>query len=318
MLWIIPAVAAYALFGLSAVADRYLLAGPLPHPRAYAFYAGITGLLASVLIPLSLFSGELFGITFPLFTFSIPQGLNLALPLAAGGAGIVALYFLYRGLLQGSVASVIPMIGAASPVATLLLGVLVAGERIDITPKLAAAFGLLVVGTVLLAFTSHPGRFEFSSRDVRNALFAALFFGANYTLIKLTFLQEGFFNGFIWVSYGSFLMAASFLLVPGTRAIVFQKNPLVQRRVLWAFLVGKGSGTLGAFLQNVAIYLAQFVQVALINALAGLQYFFILVFAGILALRNPRLLKEELSISSVSLRFAGAGVISLGIALLFL
>ena len=47
--------------------------------------------------------------------------------------------------------------------------------------------------------------------------------------------------------------------------------------------------------QNWAIFLAPLAFLAIINALQGVQYVFLLIFAVLLSLKFPQILKEEIS-----------------------
>jgi drug/metabolite transporter (DMT)-like permease len=319
MLWLSIAIISYAFFGFAALADRYLLAGPLPHPRAYAFYAGMSGMFAVVFVPFGLRAYEAAGFVIPqLFTFHVPPLPILGLSFAAAAVGVIALYLLYRAIFYGHISTTVPMIGALSPLVTIAISYAVVGEYINATATFWAALTLLIIGTVLLAFHSHPGKFVFSIRDLRNAAYVSVFSGAAFVLTKLVFNEEGFFNGFIWIAWGGSVVALLFLLIPGTRLVVFEKNPISNPRVWFPFLVGKGAGTAGSLMQNISIFLAtSFSQLAIINALSGLQYFFILIFVAVFAIHNPHLLKEEASIASLSLRLAGAIIISIGLVFLF-
>jgi hypothetical protein len=321
MLWLSIAIISYAFFGFAALADRYLLNGPLPHPRAYAFYAGVFGVFAALLIPFGLRAYSVAGLfTLPqLFAFRVPVPSIMLLSFAAGAVGVVALYLLYRAILYGHVSTSIPMIGALSPLATIAISYAVVGERINTATTFWVAFALLIAGTVLLAFHSHPGRFVFSLHDLRNAVYASVFSGAAFVLTKLVFNEEGFFNGFIWIAFGGAVTSLLFLLIPGTRTVVFEKNPIRSSHVWLPFLLSKGSGSAGAIMRSVSIFLAtSFSQLAIINALSGLQYLFILIFVAVLAVHNPRLLKEEESVASLSMRLVGAIIISAGLLFLFL
>ena len=54
-------------------------------------------------------------------------------------------------------------------------------------------------------------------------------------------------------------------------------------------------GAGASILQNWAIFLAPLVYVAIINALQGINYAFLLVFIIFLSLKFPKILKEEVS-----------------------
>ena len=96
MTWFYITILAYLLFAVANIFDRYILHGPLQHPRVYAFYFGISGLFALFLIPFGFSIPSLSIIIFSLFfnphlrhlslyfsllcSFNHLAGLHLSLP----------------------------------------------------------------------------------------------------------------------------------------------------------------------------------------------------------------------------------------------
>jgi len=146
MLWIYIAIISYLLFAVSSLADRHLLAGPLPRPRSYAFYIGITGILATVFIPF--------------VDFHIPDPSIILLSLATGALGVITLTVFYRALFHGRVSTVVPTIGAITPFFTVGFALLIAGESFLFTEYYLGALFFLIVGTVLLSLRTYSGSFS--------------------------------------------------------------------------------------------------------------------------------------------------------------
>ena len=69
-------------------------------------------------------------------------------------------------------------------------------------------------------------------------------------------------------------------------------------------------------LQNWAISLAPLVYIAVINALQGVQYVFLLIFAVLLSVKFPQILREEISGNIIFQKAVAILVIALGLAIL--
>lgn len=299
-MWLSFTILAYFLFAFSSLADRYLLAGSLPHPRAYAFYTGITGIFAAFLIP---------------FGFAIPELFWIFFALGTGVVSVLGLYAAYRAVFLSGVSRIVPMVGGFFPLFTFLFAWILFAERTTPSPSMLFSFLLFTLGTVLLSLRGSIREFRPSSSDLRNSLVVAFLFALGFVLAKMVYEQEGFVNGFIWIRWGGFLTAASFLLFSQTRKVVFEKNPAKERKVYLPFLIGKGTGVTAFLLQQYAISLARNFQLGIMSALQGVQYLFLLLFVGILAFKRPGLLKEEFHGANVVWRILG--VLCVGAGFLF-
>lgn len=298
MLWLYITTLSYLLFALSSLADRYLLKGPLQHPRAYTFYIGITGILVTFFVP---------------FGFNVPDVKIIFLSFLTGVLSIVALYFFYKAIFYGFVSTAVPAIGALAPMFTLFFSAVIKYEQIVLTSRSILAFLFIILGTVFLSLNIKKQKLIFSRRNILNIILTAALFGLGFVLTRLVYENQGFLNGFIWMRWGGFLGAASLLLFPKTRKIIFQKNPIKQKRVWAPILFGKGAGAAGFGLQQYAISIVNLTQVTFINALGGIQHFFILLFSFLVSLKNPKLLKEQFTKSSIALRIGGILCIVLGL-----
>lgn len=302
MTWFYITILAYFLFAIANIFDRYILHGPLQHPRVYAFYVGISGLFALFLIP---------------FGFSIPSLSIIILSFFAGSAGVAGIYYLFKGIFEGKVSTQVAMVGAFAPIFTLLFIPLVAGERVDINISGFLALGFLILGIIFLSADITTRRITFKKKDVLNALVAGLFFGLGFVLTKMVYDTETFFNGYILTTLGGSVFALLFFLIPSTKNIVFKKNPIKNRVLLFPLVGGRIIGTFGNIAINYAISIAIFGQIAFISALAGIQNLAILIIAAFLYIKKPSMLKETFTKKSLALRFLGVAFVGLGIYLIF-
>ena len=302
MLWLIFTIVAYFFFALASLNDRYLLAGPLPKPLVYTFYVSIAGIFVTFLMP---------------FGFLLPSVSFIFLSLGTGIFSVVGLYMLFHTVFHGNVSRVVPMVGTLLPIFTLILIFGLTGGEEVLPPRAAPAFLLFVIATLLLSLDFKTKRFFPSATDLVHVVITSFVFALTFVLTKVVYEELSFVNGFIWMRWGAFLAAVSLLIIPDVRRTVFKLNPLRRRRVYLPLLMGNGSGAIGFFLQQYAVSLAQFSQVALINALQGVQYIFLLIFVMILGLRKPKLLHEELTRTSFIFRILGVILVVTALYLLF-
>ena len=133
--WLIIAIAAYLILAVVNLADKFLLEKVVPSAKAYTFLVGVLGLAVIVIAP---------------WFLSWPGWYLLFGNLAIGALFPVALLLLYHALKIGDVSKIIPLIGGAVPIFTLILAMLFLGERF-LSMQWVAIFYLLL-GTVMLAY----------------------------------------------------------------------------------------------------------------------------------------------------------------------
>ena len=152
--------------------------GPLPYWPAAAIIAGVAFVAVQVgqrtrgnarAVLTGLAAGLVFGIQDALTrqTLQIAQGHPLTVlfaswaPYCLLGAGIVGLWLMQNAFSSGPLHSSLPTIAAGEPVAGIALGIVVFGDRIQISPgELAIEAGgiaALIVGVVMVARSSAFG-----------------------------------------------------------------------------------------------------------------------------------------------------------------
>lgn len=300
MSWLFITILAYFFLALSSLFDRYLLAGPMQNPQAYAFFVGILGVFALALVP---------------FGFEICALNQVLLSLLAGAAWILAVFLLYLATYQSEVSRVVPAIGGFLPIFSFIISRLIFPEESTLTLPNLCPFFLLVLGSVLITFEKEK---SMTLRDLALAGISSLAFAIAFFLMKLVYLEQSFISGFIWMRLGGVMMAVLFLLSPETRQFVWEQKPLTQKRISLPFVLGQISGGTGFVLQNFAVALSKVGQIPLINALEGIRYIFLLFFVFVLSRKFPHILKEEISRKALLQKVLSVLLIGMGLALLAL
>ena len=301
MFWIVITIISYILFASAVLVDRYLLTGPLRSPLAYTFYVNITAIFALGFLP---------------FGFFVPDISFIGLSFIFGIVMVSSLYMFFHTIAKGSVSRTIPMIGALTPIVTLILSFLLI-DIYQIGGLGIASFALLIVATVFLSLNVARGKFIPSMTDIIHVTITAFLMGLSLVLVKILYDNIGFINGFIWTRLFVFLFALSMLFIPSVRDIVFRKNPLKKKTFFLPALAGKGAGVVASLLQNYAVSIVVVGQLAFINALAGVQYITLLVFIVLIGKYRPNLLKERLDRSDIIIRAIGISALIVGLYLLF-
>jgi drug/metabolite transporter (DMT)-like permease len=113
---------------------------------------------------------------------------------------------------------------------------------------------------------------------------------------------------------GSFIGALALLLIPSYRHLIFEKKRRTEAvHSLPLFLSIRLLAVIAFILLNYAIALG---NVALINALQGVQYVFLIFIILILSEQYPKILREEMSRKILLQKFIGVLMVSVGLYLL--
>ncbi|MDD2681120.1 MAG: EamA family transporter [Patescibacteria group bacterium] len=313
MSWFIVALTAYFLLAITNLIDKFLVEKVLGSARAYTFIACIMG--ASVLIIAPWF------LSWPGFNFFL---FNIFL----GFVFAAALLFLYASLRRGEASRAVVIIGGSTPVFSLPLSYLILGDNFSSSQLLA--MGLLILGVTVVAFlpklklgfwdkvlSSLNLKQKYSSHSIFFALASGFMYALYFVGSKMAYGEQDFLSAFLWIRLGAALAVIFILLSPRARREIkslFERKPSRKRNQ--SLIIGNQIlGSLGFVLQNYAIYLG---PVALVNALQGVQYAWIIVLGLIVSLLAPKILKEDISWRALSQKAFAILLISAGIYFLFL
>lgn len=319
-MWLIIAVTAYFINAGVYLADKFLLSKRIHSSVVYAFYVGIWSVFNLVLL---------------LFSPWVPSFGELMLDLSAGLLFLFTLVFWYKALHQSEATRVVPIVGGLVPVFSYLMSSIFLGQTLANQQLLA--FVILISGGVLIsvkrtkfylarkvinrimeifggAFGEVHAQFRPTRRVIANSIISAFFFAAFYVLMKYIYLHQPFVGGFVWSRMGTFIGAMAMLLVPAwRRGIVEHQQTATKPKNLSFFLGVRLLAALAFIMLNWAISLG---NVALVNALQGVQYLFFILFAVIISARFPKVFKEELGKEVLTQKIIGVGLVTLGLYIL--
>lgn len=313
MSWFIVALTSYFVLAIANLIDKYLVEKVLGSARAYTFIACVMGLIVFVIAPWFLSWPGLGGLVFNLLL-----GLLFA----------VALLFLYASLRRGEASRAVVIIGGSTPIFSLPLSYFILGDKFS--QNQLAAIILLILGVVVVAllpkqkvgfwdniFSSIKLKQKYSSYSIIFALASGLSYALYFIGTKLVYEQQDFLSAFMWIRLGAALAAVFILFSPRARQEIkalFKRNP--SRKKNQSLVVGNQIlGSVGFVLQNYAIYLG---PVALVNALQGVQYAWIIILGAGVSLLAPKILKEDISWPVLTQKAVAVILISGGIYFLFL
>ncbi len=301
MLWLIVAISAYLILAVVFLVDKYLLVGPIPNPKVYAFYIGILGIAVLLLIPF--------------IDFYVFEPCQLLLAFVSGASYVLAIFWFFKGLKIFEPSRMVPAVGGILPIFTFLLVYFFsAGQELP-RPWEITAFVLLVSGSFLITYEKSK---KISLKSLKISVVAAFFFALSFVFSKYVYLEYPFLLGLIWIRLGGVLMALLFLTNHRLRAELFEQKIGLQKKTAAIFLSGQTAGAAAGILQNWAIALAPFAYVALINALQGVQYVFLLILAALLSLKFPQVLKEQIAKEVILQKIVAILIIGGGLIILAL
>jgi drug/metabolite transporter (DMT)-like permease len=321
-MWLLIAATAYFINAGVYVADKFLLSKKIHSSIAYAFYVGIWSIFNFVLL---------------IFGFWVPDPGEFLLDISGGLLFLVALVAWYKALHQSEATRVVPIVGALTPIFSFILSYIFLGEFFSQTQMLA--FTILIAGGVLISvkktkiyfvnmaierakeiFGNILGEIHAEYRPTRRLLFnsalSALCFSSYYVLMKYIYLGQPFIGGFVWSRLGTFIGVLLILFIPAWRQpiIEHQRGQKKPKNMVF-FLSVRIVAALAFIMLNWAISLG---SVAMINALQGVQFLFLILIVLILSVRYPHIMKEELGRGVLIQKFIGVVLISIGLYVLMM
>ena len=204
-------------------------------------------------------------------------------------------------------------VGGILPIFTLVLIYFFSWGKETLGIWQVSAFLFLILGTVLIAYQKSK---RLSSKSIKISIISAFFLALSFVSAKFVYINYPFLLGLIWMKWGGVLMALTFLASSELRKGLLEQRVGLQKKTIAIFFSSQAAGAGAHILQNWAIALAPLMYVAFINALQGVQYAFLLIFAVLLSWRFPQILKEEIAKEVIFQKIIAILLISFGLAIL--
>lgn len=274
MNWILLATAGQFLNAIVAVLDKYIVSDEkvLPRPFVYAFYSCLlTGFWAVIFF---------LGLIPPLAAIGVPTFANVSFPtiqvismaFLTAYTFFMALMSMYDALKNSDAAVVMPIIGTISALSTFGLSYVF----LDAHLSQGHVIGIILIslGTLMVA----KGIPEWSV--VLHVVHSGIFFGLHYITMKGLFMETSFDNGFFWSRISFVLFALSLLMVPVYWDKIKEQTQTTTKKTGILVLSTKVCAGVAAFLLLKATDLG---SVAVVQALDGVRFVFILLITSVLA-----------------------------------
>jgi len=307
MTYLYIALVAQILNALVVLLDKYLIASKsVSRPMVYAFYisalSSVTILLLLLGQTFGVIGGEYFG------KILLPTMNVVRLSLAVAATQITSILFLYKSLTRSDASDVAPVLGAVAASSSLFFGFLILGDRLK--DHFLTGFLLLVIGMALMSY------FRFSWRSLFNVLISGIFLGVSSVLAKTLFLETNFIDGFFWSRIGTVLIALFFLISASNRKAILENFVASSFRVKYLVL---GNRILAGLAFLLVFYAINLGNVSIVNAISGIQFAILFVFALIFTKKFPNYFYESVNKKvTIAQKVLATTLIMAGYAVLFL
>lgn len=312
MNWIILAVIAQLLNAFVAVIDKAIVSDDkkLPKPFVYAFY---TCLISGVWIVVY-FIGFL---PFASDTLHIPSFANVmkpslevvALSFLSAYTFFTALVAMFTALRDHDASDVVPVIGSVSALASFGLGYYFFETTLSHNFMLGIA--LLSLGTFLVS------RLRFPFKTAMIALYSGIFFALHYITLKGLFESTSFDNGFFWSRIAFVFFAGTLLMIPNYYEKIKEQTKVTTKATAFLVFLNKILAGVSTILILKATDLG---DVAVVQALGGLQFVFILVLGLFFTIRGKHIhiqAEEKMSPDAILQKAIFVAIITIGFLILF-
>ncbi len=250
--WLNFALLGRLILGSSAVADKILLKKSFPNPWGYTFWLTIIGLASVFLLP---------------FGFTRSSGEIIALALLGGALFTFAILFYFLALFEGEASRALILIGALTPIFTVILSSFALGKNLN-TLEIAAFFILSIGGATLFLTEEKHLRLKMFYLAVASALLLSIV----SVVSKIIFLSTNFVTGFFWIKIGAAAVALLFLVPKNLRKKILRSRSEIKFKHKTAYVLNRALAGLGSFAVNYSLVLG---PPSLVDATVNLEYVFI-------------------------------------------
>lgn len=296
MIWLLAIIAAYFCYALASLGDKIVLDGKA-QPKSYTFFVGFFSILVIFIIP---FVG-----------LSVPQGTIWIWIILSALFYILAMYAMFYALERFDVSKIVPTVGAIQPLFIVALSAIFLGGQ-SLSQNEIIAFAILLLGSVLISVEKN---YKVTKKSLELSLLTAIFFSLQMVFSKIVYLDLTFWDAFIWMKIFSFAFCLFFFFDKGFRTEIFKTDTRMDRKTATIFFITQILGGLANIFEAIAVFAVPLVYLGIMNAMKGVQYVFIFIFAILISIFLPKLLKEDMSKNIIIRRIIAIVLIGIGFAM---
>lgn len=270
MSWLVLATVGQFLAAIVVFIDKYIVTNEkvIPRPFVYAFYSCLLTGFWVVIYFLGYIPG-LQDLHIPSFADIVKPSIQVVgMAFLTAYTFFMALVSLYDALRREEAVNVMPIVGAISALATLLLSYLFL--ETSLSTNFLWGIAILILGTTLVAQII-PDHYT-----LLTMVHSGFFFGLHYITMKGLFLETSFADGFFWSRVCFVFFALSLLMVPTYYKKVVDQTKNTEQKTKTGLLVtfAKVLAGISAFLLLKATDVG---NVTVVQALDGMKFVFILL-----------------------------------------
>ncbi len=295
MFWIAISIFPFFAWATVSVIEKYTIVHEIENPNVFWVW--------------QVFLASLVFVSIPFIGLDVPSFKLLALLALAG-----ALYFFgavpYFVAIKDEEATRVNILWNLIPVFTLIFGWVLFGSILNRVELLA--FFALLSGAGVASIHAHKGKFVF-----KKSLLLMIFSCAMYALcfVILDYVQEfmSFYNAYIWNFV--FMILASFTMFffkKFRRDFIDQTKKINAKLGILAFTTALLDHS-GIFF---FVYALGFTPAAIVSAMEGFQSIFVFIYAVILTLFAPQILKEEIDRKNIFFKIIALILMMVGLVIL--
>ena len=289
MTWVFYSLLAAMLWAIVNVTDKYTMDKLVTNPMIPVLILGLVQLITAVSI-------------YCFYGYAFVTSIDLTLAFLAGLFYVATMFFYYQAIKKDEISKLIPLYYLA-PVFILLIAQFMMNE--NLFHNQYWGIGFLVSGAILISLPT-PFKLRFNE-GAGYMLLAAFFYALNQVLTKYLLKENDFWSVFAYVRIGIFLS-----LLPLFYWVLIYKTDSYRNVSYQAYGIMVSNQLLniaGVFAITVALTQG---YVTLVNALASVQPFFVLILTTALGIMLPNIIKESMSSSALIKKFLAIALIFIG------
>lgn len=297
-MYILIATIGYLFLAITNVTDKFILTKAVQKPLVFVFYTTIFVLPIFLLVP---FSGYITNLN------------HLLISLLAGFTFGLALWAMYIGFQKSEVSHSSPLVGAVIPFFVLFLSLIFLGERLSVGQILGIF--ILISGSLLISMEKsrqHNGW----HRGMLWIVLAGLLYAISHVASKYIYDLYGFLTGLVWTRGFIGLFGLLLLLSPQIWKKSKNKKKLKNKKNQFFLVIAtRIFAILAVLLIQYGIAIG---SVTIVNALAGIQFAFLILLVILLSKFYPKLFKEKFTQGELKTEILAVAIIGIGLAMILM
>jgi len=292
MLWVYFTLLSALVWTIVNLIDKYNVDKNIKNPMICVIFIGFLGLIAAMIV--SQFTEIL-----------VPSTEILILLLSAGIFYVFTSLFYFKAIMIEELSRVTPLF-AITPIFILILATFFLGENFVIQ-KYFGIF-IIVIGSFLISLRRDV-KFRLS-KAFGLMILSALTWAIYNVILKYVLNYLTYWNAFFWMRIGAFLLIP-FLFYRYRK----QTMEIITKRPKGGLylMIAEPLNIIAIVFSTIAI---SYGFVSLVSALGQIQNFIVLIFAILISVFRPRIIKEELKGTTVLQKVLAISLISFGVILI--